>query len=163
MKRNNIFKEFFKEFDEINGIFQRFLHGELRDVEGPLYYGISMQVGPEGEPKITHFGNVRPEITGEILTGQKEPFSDVIINEKEKEAILTLEMPGVEKKDIEVHALDDQVEVKAKTTDRQYYKNMKLDAPIETDTVRATYNNGVLEIKAKLAMPAKKSTKIQVK
>ncbi|MFQ5800926.1 MAG: archaeal heat shock protein Hsp20 [Candidatus Hydrothermarchaeales archaeon] len=166
MRRKGIFDEFFREFEEMDETFERLFEGlrtgELRDIEGPLYYGFSMHVGPEGIPKITHFGNVRPEIAGHIYSDSREAFCDVIVDDKAKEVIVTLEMPGVEKKDINLETTENSVEVKTETETRKYHKKIPLEQEIKPDTAKASYNNGVLEIKAKLKSPAKKGKKIKV-
>jgi HSP20 family protein len=169
VRRTGIFDEFFKEFEEMDEVFENLFeglkHGEIKDLKEPIYYGFSMHVGPEGIPKVTHFGNVRPELTGEIQSECREPFCDVIVDEKAKELILTLEMPGIEKKDINLETTENSVEVKAETETRKYLKKVTLEQEIKPKTAKATYNNGVLEIKAKLEGPvksAKKGRKIKV-
>lgn len=166
MKRKGIFDEFFREFEEMDkvfdSLFEGFRRGEVKGLEEPLYYGISIHVGPEGVPKVTHFGNIRPELTGEVHGDEREPFTDVITDEKTGEVIVTLEMPGIKKEDIELETGEDFLTVSAESEKRKYHKKVRLDEKIKPDTAKAKYNNGVLEIKAKLQKPLKKGKKIKV-
>ena len=41
--------------------------GKVRQV-GPIVYGYSMTIGPDGKPKVREFGNVRPSRFGATLT-----------------------------------------------------------------------------------------------
>lgn len=47
-------------------------------------------------------GNVQPSETGELLAGAREPFTDVIVNDKSGEVVIIAEMPGVAKEDIKI-------------------------------------------------------------
>ncbi len=166
MARKGFFDEYFREFEEMDKVFERLFRslrtGEISGKEGPLYYGFSMHIGPEGVPKITHFGNIKPQITGELIPESREPFSDVIVDEEKNQVIITLEMPGIDKKDIKLETTEDFVEVKAESEERKYYTKIPLDVQINTETASASYNNGVLEIKAKLKTLPKKGREIKV-
>jgi len=166
MARRGFLDDFFREFEEMDRLFERlfeeFRAGRMREISGPLYYGFSVHIGPEGIPRIAHFGNVKPEFTGELLSDQREPFCDVIVDDKRDELIVTLEMPGVEKKDIEIETTEDVIEVKAEGESRRYHKKVPLEHEIKPETAKASYNNGVLEIKAKLKAPAKRTKKVKV-
>ena len=96
-----------------------------------------------------------------LLAGNvKKPLTDVV---KTDEAIIaTLELPGVEKEDIEVTATDDELSVRAKkivepkTQDKRvrkcersygkYRRKIKLHCSIKRDETSATLNNGLLTI-----------------
>jgi len=108
---------------------------------------------------------------------QAETNSDII--ETDNEVILTVELPGVEKKDIEIEATENSIsvdtEVKEEKEERgeNFYKagsryfgfrsNFRTPCEINPDSVTATYKNGVLEVKAKKKSPKVKGKKIVVK
>jgi HSP20 family protein len=91
----------------------------------------------------------------------REPFIDVM--EKDKEIIATAEMPGLEKKDIKINVTEDMLEISAETKQEEkkeekgyiyrerrsgsYYRSISLPSPVDPDNSKATYENGVLEIK----------------
>src|SRR5271169_764350 len=48
-----------------------------------LYYGYSLNIGPDGKPQVREFGNVKPTSKGAVELGSREPFVDTVIDEKE--------------------------------------------------------------------------------
>lgn len=115
---------------------------------GPFVYGYSVTVGPDGKPKVTEFGNLRPETsTGKPQANveeKREPLADVIPADDEVRVIV--ELPGVEKKDIKLSGTDDKLTISVDAPERKYYKEVEL--PVKVDTKKATskYKNGVLDI-----------------
>lgn len=51
--------------------------------------------------------------TGELLAGAREPFTDVIVNDKSGEVVIIAEMPGVANEDIKINAAEDRIEISA--------------------------------------------------
>lgn len=139
---------------------------------GPIVYGYSMTIGPEGKPVIREFSNVqrghlyglhadvrptRPEI-GE----EREPMIDVLATEGNVK--VTVEMPGVEKDKIKIDAYDNTVEVTSLEPARNYHKLINLPTEADVKTARSKYNNGILEItfdKKKETKPKGKQIKIE--
>ena len=139
---------------------------------GPIVYGYSMTIGPEGKPVIREFSNVqrghlyglhadvrptRPEI-GE----EREPMIDVLATEGNVK--VTVEMPGVEKDKIKIDAYDNTVEVTSLEPARNYHKLINLPTETDVKTARSKYNNGILEItfdKKKETKPKGKQIKIE--
>ena len=156
-KRWKIFDDFEKIFEEFERLDFEKLPGETK------YFGYEAYVGPDGIPQVRTFGNV-----GELEThtpkrletpepeGVREPYADVIVDEKNNEVIVTAEMPGIDKKDVKLHATEKELEITAETEDRKYHKLVPLGARIEPGKTHSTYNNGILEIKAPLKGPGKK-------
>lgn len=101
-----------------------------------------------------------------------EPFADV--RETEKEIIVTVDLPGVDKKDINIEVQGDQLEISAEKKyeaeeegkgyirrERAYnrfYKSMRLPAEVDETKAEATLNNGVLEIRLPKIKAAKART-----
>ena len=123
--------------------------GKVREV-GPMVYGYSMTVGPDGKPRIREFGNVKPSrlgfagFTRPEISSETEPLVDVTTTDKEVKVVV--EMPGVGKDKIKVNAYDNTVEVKSEDPRRKYHRTIEI--PVETDieTAKSNYNNGILEI-----------------
>ena len=160
------FDNFFKEFEEMDRVFERLSSDITKNNVGiknePIYYGYSMHIGPDGVPHVEEYGTISPELEEKSHEEYREPFSDVIVDEKTKEVIVTLEMPGVEKNDIKLETTEDTIEVTAEKEERKYRKKIPLEVEIKPKSAKATYNNGVVEIKAKLKIGAKKGTQIKV-
>lgn len=123
--------------------------GKVREV-GPVVYGYSMTVGPDGRPKVREFGNVkrsrlgfggmsRPEVIGEI-----EPLVDV--SNTDNEVKVVVEMPGVSKDKIKINAYGNTVEVKSEDPERKYHRTIEIPPETDIETAKSAYNNGILEI-----------------
>lgn len=147
------------EWDEFDGFFQRMLQPfkELDDVWnemrnsaniqtfGPYYYGYSVTVGPDGKPVVKEYGNVR---SGLLPTAEtREPLVDVMVDDKEKLLKLVAEMPGVEKSDIKIEVVGRTVNIDAEHGERKYHSKTPIKQRVDENSVKATYANGILEVK----------------
>jgi HSP20 family protein len=137
-------KEMVKEYQAPDG-------SKIRQV-GPIVYGYSVTIGPDGKPIVQEFGNVRPNKGGSGLTGrtgpqlnvEREPLLD--INVMDNQGTVILEMPGVNKESIKINAFDDTLEVSSIDPKRKYHKAIELPKNIDVETVKSKFNNGILEI-----------------
>ncbi len=114
---------------------------------GPIVYGYSMTVGPDGKPVIREFGNVKPgphKKWQEALTDTREPLVDVVDGDKEIRVIA--ELPGVQKEDIKLTAEGKSLEICAETPTRKYCKELELPASVDLQGSKSTFNNGILEV-----------------
>ena len=164
---NNAPKELVREYETKEG-------NKVREV-GPIVYGYSMTIGPDGKPHVREFGNVKSLKNSDLqnrgsrleqpnqISAEREPLVDV--NMTDKEVKVVVEMPGIKKEDIKIKAYDSQVEVTtSKNAQRKYHKNIELPEVADIETARSAYNNGILEItfdKKKVAKPAGKEIKIE--
>jgi HSP20 family protein len=82
--------------------------------------------------------------------------------DKNGEITVTVDMPGVAKKDIEMHVDKHIVKVEASTEDRDYSFSKKFTPELNPDKVEAKFNNGVLDIKIQKAEESK-GKKINIK
>jgi len=164
--------EFLREFDEsfrqmreeMNRIMEKARRGELKSPEegGPYVYGWSIRMGPDGVPHVEEFGNTLGLEAGlrQGLPGGREPLIDVIENDKQIK--VTAELPGVEKKDIDLETTENDLTIRVDTERRKYYKKVDLPAPVKPDSASATYNNGVLEVTLDKEAPSRKGRKVQI-
>jgi HSP20 family protein len=160
-------KELIREYQTPDG-------GKVREV-GPIVYGYSMTVGPDGKPKVREFGNVKSH--GQMglglgaagnkganspISAEREPLVD--INTTDKEVKVVMEMPGVKKEDIKINAYDEAVEVTANGPQSKYHKTIELPQEANTETAKSVYHNGILEItfnKKENAKPKGKAIKVE--
>ena len=157
-------KELVREYQTSDG-------ANVREI-GPIVYGYSMTIGPDGKPHVKEFGNVKG--AGEHNLGQhlgakpqisaeREPLSDITSTDNEVKVIL--EMPGIKKEDIKINAYDEKVEIKTSdNAQRKYHKILDLPKQADLETARSTYNNGILEVtfdKKKEQKPKSKEIKIE--
>ncbi|MFQ6134989.1 MAG: archaeal heat shock protein Hsp20 [Nitrososphaerales archaeon] len=122
--------------------------GKIREV-GPFVYGYSVTVGPDGKPVIREFGNIKPSLRGREpveLSDKREPLVDVF-DEKDTVRVIA-ELPGVEKKDINL-AVEGKTLTISVDAPRKYYKKVDLPAEVDTEGTKASYKNGILEVTLK--------------
>ena len=150
------------EWDEFDGLFQKLMRPfkELDDVWnemkssanmetfGPYYYGYSVTIGPDGKPVVKEYGNIRQNLLPTAET--REPFADVIVDDKEKALKVVAEMPGVEKNDIKIEVLGRTVLLDAEHGERKYHTKIPIKQKVDENSVKATYANGILEVRFKL-------------
>jgi HSP20 family protein len=159
----------FREFEEMRRDMERMFEETFRDIErvpkelireyetptggrvkevGPLVYGYSMTIGPDGKPKVKQFGNVRSlggGMSRPSLTAEREPLADVTVTNKDIK--VTLEMPGISKQDIKINVYQDSVEVSTtETAPKKYRRIIELPSESDIESARSTYTNGILEI-----------------
>jgi len=114
-------------------------------IYGPHVYGFSMSIGPDGRPVIREFGNVQPGRFGPQLREEREPLIDIM--EEKEDVVIVAELPGVEKEDISLHATEDQLTISVDNPNRRYHKEMPLPTKVDHRSARASYKNGVLEVR----------------
>lgn len=175
----------FREFDEMRRDMERMFEETIQDIErvpkdlvreyqtptgdrvrevGPIVYGYSVTIGPDGKPVVREFGNVKPTLgtTGGTpqLTSEREPLADVVTTDKEVKVVV--EMPGISKDDIKVNAYENKVEISTtEKAERKYHKVVDLPPDADIDSVKSSYKNGILEITFnKKAKPKGKEVKI---
>ena len=148
----NFFKRTSRSFINLDDIFDEVRQsGNL--VSGPVFYGCTMTVGPDGKPVLKEYGNVNPGLLQTSDT--REPLVDTIVDEKDKEVRLVAEMPGVEKSDLKVVVEGKTVNIDAEHGEKKYHTKVPLQHKVDKDSAKASYKNGILELKFKLLEPEK--------
>jgi HSP20 family protein len=147
--------------------------GKVREV-GPMVYGYSMSIGPDGKPRVREFGNVKPSrgfgfggggaggISRPEISGEIEPLMDVTTTDKEVRVVV--EMPGISKDNIKVNAYDSTVEVKSEDPQRKYHRIIEVPPETDIETAMSSYKNGILEItfkKKEQTKPKGKTIKVE--
>ncbi len=118
---NRIFKEMSRSFGSVDDIFEALQN--TNGASGPIYYGYTMTVGPDGRPVIQEYGNVKPD------------------------SLPTTDACGcVEKTDVKVFVDEDIVHIDAKHGEKDYHVNVPIHHKVDSDSPKATYTNGILEL-----------------
>lgn len=145
---DNIWRRMSRQFMDIDDIFEDLKDTKNLQTFGPYYYGYTMTVGPDGKPVVKEFGNVKPQMlpTSEV----REPFVDVLVDDKERVLKIVAEMPGVEKKDIKILVEGRVVNLDAEHDQKKYHAKVPIRHKVDEDSVKATYANGILEVSFKL-------------
>ena len=159
-------EDIFDEFEEqiqrmhrrMNTLYRDILRGNLAD--RPRVYGWSFRINSHGKPVFQEFGNIPQLKTIQEPSESREPLVD--IQETDKNIIVTAEIPGVSKDDVDLELTEDILIINVDSKDRRYYKEIKLPAEVDPDNSEATFNNGVLSITLNRLKPKKKGKKIKV-
>jgi len=166
--KDDLFRDLDEEFREmeenIADMIEEIRRMSLKEPKegGPYVYGFSMRIGPEGKPKIEEFGNIPSIVSGRMkISGGREPLVDII--EGDKEISVIAEVPGVRKEDIELEIDENSLKINVDTAERKYHKELELPCEIKPEKVKATYKNGVLEVKMERLKKEKKKKRIRVK
>lgn len=162
----DIDREFQEAEEMLNRMFRTVREANPEDVivHGPYYYGVQITVGPDGKPRVREFGNMRPAARGLVeQSGVREPLVDTIVDDKDNNLIITAEIPGVAKQDIKVKVSQEYVSIHAERGEKKYHTDIPVDVELDEKSAKATYSNGILELKIKLKAPPKpKETEVQV-
>jgi len=112
----------------------------------PYVHGFKINVGPDGKPHIEDFGNkqIKSPDGESIISEEREPITDII--EGDNDVAVTVEIPGVEKNDIDLNVENDILEIKVGTPNRKYHKRLDLPCDVIPKTTKATYKNGILDV-----------------
>jgi HSP20 family protein len=164
---NKIFEEMDKEFSEAEHLLNRMFRSVSETGTGPvfaqsvpLYYGYKIAVGPDGIPHVREFGNIKPSQKSLIeQSNARKPLVDSIFDEKENTLIITAEMPGITKQDIKVAVGNGLVTIQAEKGDKKYHSELPVKHELDEDSAKASYTNGILELKIKVKKPSKPSAK----
>jgi HSP20 family protein len=106
-------------------------------------------------------------------------FPKIDIWEDEEKYVVEAELPGFDKKDIDINITDDILTIKAarkkeeEKKDKNYYyaersygefvRSVRLPSEVDKKSIKAKYNNGVLELTLPKTKEAKeKTTKIEI-
>lgn len=161
--------EFRKMADEMQRNLGEALKSMGADPSKSFVSGFSVKVGPDGKPTFSSFGN-KPQVKANpagatkgipsVVADEREPLTDVI--EDAKQVSITMELPGVEKKDINLHMTAEELEVSVDNDLRKYHKRVKLPAKVDPKTTKATYTNGILDVTVQRIKSGASGVKIAV-
>jgi HSP20 family protein len=107
--------------------------------------------------------------TPQHIPGRMEPVADV--QETDTSVIVTAEVLGLEKEDIDLRVTSENVEIRSKKNNgtdgeefgKEFHRVVLLPVPVRTQGVEATCKNGVLEITLPKNKEVAKSQNIKIK
>lgn len=126
-------------------------------------HGFNINIEPDGKPHIQEFGN-RPLKTPNgkrSISDEREPITDII--EGDDEVAITVEIPGIEKEDIDMNVNEATLEISVDNAQRIYHKMMYFPCEVLPKTTKATYKNGILDVVIKRKERRKKEEVFRVK
>ena len=155
-------KEFAEAEDMLNRMFRTVREINTSDLTNntPYFYGYQVTIGPDGKPHVREFGNIRPSAKGLVeQTGVRAPLVDTALDEKQNTLKITAEMPGVNKEDVKIDVSDKYVSIHAEKGEKKYHADIPVDFELDDASAKATYSNGILELKIKLKQAQKSKGK----
>lgn len=162
----SIDEEFVEAEEMLNSLFRtvRDVRPEELASNFPYFYGYQVTVGPDGKPHVREFGNIKPNVKGLVSPSEtREPLVDTNLDEKANLLTITAEMPGVTKQNIKISLSEEQVSIHAEKGDKKYHTDIPVKVALDDKSAKATYANGILELKIKLnEAPKPKTRDIQV-
>lgn len=158
---DDVFGDFDEEFEEMkermDKLMEQLTSGAAPLDNEPMIYGFSMRVGPDGKPRIQQFGNAPSESEE---PSAREPLTDVI--EEEDKVRVVVELPGVEKENIHLHAATKALDIEVSDPDHRFSKHLDLPCEVKEDSAKATYKNGVLQILLERSSAKRKRKEIKI-
>ena len=111
-----------------------------------VVHGYKIHFGQDGKPHIENFGNrsTRAPTGNSMISEEREPLTDII--EGKDNVAITIEIPGVEKEDINLNVKENNFEIKVDAPQRKYHKVVNLPCKVKSKSTKATYKNGILDI-----------------
>lgn len=125
----------------------------IQTIEPYIYSFVT--ANSEGEPVIQESANTQPYEIGVREAGDREPLTEVILDEAENWVRVIAEMPGFAKEDVKIDANEDAVTLSAQRGDRKYSAEIPLTVRVDPTVAKATYVNGILEVRLRPLQPLK--------
>ena len=131
---------------------------------GPIVYGYSVKIGPDGKPVVRKFGNIDsfPNVLGGGMSvkEEREPLVDVIKGQGEIRVVA--EVPGVNKEDLRLSADENSITIESVTGQPRYHKRVDLPESVDPKTAKSSYKNGILEVSLKLRNKSDSGVSIKI-
>jgi len=108
--------------------------------------------------------NLEHEIARKPVVAKPKHEGTMSYEDRDKDIVFTIDMPGVQKKDIDINVEPNSISVKAENGEkRKYNYNRRFKPTVDVDSAKATFKNGVLDITVSKidTTPKGKSIKVQ--
>jgi len=123
--------------------------------------GFSIKIGPDGKPRIYEFNSRQPRQNEPEIDDDPEPLVDII--EDGETLVVLAALPGVTKDAIDLRVTENCLTVSVDAADFEWYEEFKLPTRVDPKSARASYKNGVLEVKVKKLEKLVRDGRISVK
>jgi|GEM_PF-2869818 len=128
----------------IGRIVRNMLAEEPQRQAPPLVLGWILQIGADGIPHFREFGTAAPARAAfdEVI---REPFYTSGVDGPNHRYLLTIELPGVRREDLNMHAGTKVIRIDARHEHRRY--QLRVAAPVRIDprSAQVSFNQGILQ------------------
>jgi len=124
--------------------------------------GFSVKIDSDRDLKIDDLDSDQPwQGEEEEAVDELEPLVDIL--EDSDTVVVLMSIPGVDKEDIDLRITESDLSISIDTDEFEWYNEFKLPAKVNPNSARATYRNGVLEVKAKKLSKAVRNGRMSLK
>jgi len=166
-KKNPWFSEIYDELerlgDLIDDTIQKAFENSSEDTPArrTRVKGFSIKIGPDGKPSIREFTDSQPLQDEPEVSDDPEPLVDII--EDGETLVVLAALPGVKKDEIELRATESCLTVSVDTDNFEWYDEFKLPIRVKPKSARASYKNGVLEVRLEKLEKLVRDSRISLK
>jgi HSP20 family protein len=165
-KKSSWFNDIYEELEKLGDLIDESIQkasetSEKTPVRRNRVQGFSIKIGPDGKPRIQEFNNRHSWQNEPEISDDPEPLVD-LIDDGETLVVLAA-LPGVKKDAIDLCVTENCLTVSVDTADLEWYNELKLPTRVDPKSARASYKNGVLEVKVKKLEKLVRDGRISVK
>jgi HSP20 family protein len=147
---NDIYEELERLGDLIDETMQKIFDNSSDNLQANRnrIRGFSIKIGSSGKPRIREMNSIQSPLDAvdeADIIDDGEPLVDII--EERNTFIVLAALPGVNKSDIDLRVTENCMTISIDTDDYEWYDEFDLPTKIEPKSARASYKNGVLEVK----------------
>jgi len=118
--------------------------GDKKGKRNRVVHGFCIEIRPDGKTKVHEFGKRPSSRRSPLVTKEHKPTADIV--EGKDDVAVTVELPGVERQDIDINVTGDALEITVNNPKRKYHEHLMLPCSVKANTMKATYKNGVLDV-----------------
>ena len=98
------------------------------------------------------------------MPSKQKKANPMSYEDRDKDIVFTIDMPGVQKKDIDISIEEHSIKVTAQNEKgRNYNYTRRFKPTVDESSAVATFTNGVLDITVKKVEEKDKGTKVKIK
>ena len=160
---NDIYEELKKLGELINETMEKAFENSSENppVRSNRIKGFSIKIGLDGNPRIRELNDPQPLQDETVISDDLAPLIDII--EEEETLVVLAALPGVEKDEIDLRLTEDCLTVSVDAVNFEWCDELKLPTRVKPKSARASYKNGVLEVRIKKIEKLIKDGKISMK
>ncbi len=159
---NGLFHSFGDEFEVMREQMDHLMESALTGIgTDPFIYGLYMRTGADERPIVQKLGDLPRTEQHLSDPGQREPLFDII--EEEDQIKVIIELPVVDKEDIDLRSEGRDLNISVYTERRKFSKRIDLPCDVMSDSASAEYNNGVLTVMIDKLPQADQGQRIAIK
>ncbi len=164
-KRNNWFNDIYDELERLGELIDDTMNkafdesNENSSVKWNRSKGFSIKFSSDGKPRIEEIKRRQTWDEEEDNIDDQDPLVDLM--DDGENLIILVALPGVDKESIDLRVTENCLTFAVDGSDFEWYDELKLPTRVNPKLARASYKNGVLEVKlSKLKKKIVKRSKI---